>query len=386
MVAKRLRGGVTGYYWAPPTWALKKGCQMNREALGSDYAEAKRRCDELLNPQLHAWMRRGEVGEVSPRLEPGTFDWMVATFKRSPKYIDLPAKTRKSYDDALALIGDHVVKDGRRVGSFSLKAITGAVVDKLHAKLLTRQDGTERRRTVNLAMAVARRAWKIARRASDRVPLENPFERMGLTYRPRQTRPVTRDEMMNLVAAADAVGAPSIGTACMISFYWLLREGNCLSLTWGAYRPPDVPGIARLVHHKTGEPVDVPLIDDDGTLLFPELCERLDATPRRGSLIIMRDQPDRRKVHLPWKEDNFRRRFAEIREAAGFDSTLTFMGLRHGGLTESGDAGLSDAQMMALSGHRTRAVLTRYSQATAKQRKVGARLRRDGTKRDEMSE
>jgi hypothetical protein len=111
MVAKRLRGGITGYYWAPPTWALKKGCQMNREALGSDYAEAKRRCDELLNPQLHAWMRRGEVGEVSPRLEPGTFDWMVATFKRSPKYIDLPAKTQKSYDDALALIGDHVVKD-----------------------------------------------------------------------------------------------------------------------------------------------------------------------------------------------------------------------------------------------------------------------------------
>jgi len=24
MVAKRLRSGVTGYYWAPPTWALKK--------------------------------------------------------------------------------------------------------------------------------------------------------------------------------------------------------------------------------------------------------------------------------------------------------------------------------------------------------------------------
>lgn len=152
--------------------------------------------------------RSAAVMKVSPRLEPGTFDWMVATFKRSPKYIDLPAKTRKSYDDALALIGDHVVKDGRRVGSFSLKAISGAVVDKLHAKLLTRQDGTERRRTVNLAMAVARRAWKVARRASDRVPLENPFERMGLTYCPRQTRPVTRDEMMKLVEAADVVTLP----------------------------------------------------------------------------------------------------------------------------------------------------------------------------------
>jgi hypothetical protein len=115
-------------------------------------------------------------------------------FRGSPKYSGLPAKTRKSYDAALVLIGDHVVKDGRRVGSFGLKAITGAVVDKLYAKLLRREDGTERRRTVNLAMAVARRAWNVARRASaDRVPLENPFERMGLKYRPKQTRPVTRN-------------------------------------------------------------------------------------------------------------------------------------------------------------------------------------------------
>jgi integrase len=387
MVAKRLRGGVTGYYWAPPTWALKKGCPLPREALGIDYAAAKCRCDEVLNPQLLGWMKLRDGGERSPQLEPGTFDWMAAMFRGSPKYSGLPAKTRKSYDDALTLIGDHVVKDGRRVGSFSLKAITGAVVDKLHAKLLTRHDGTERRRTVNLAMAVARRAWKVARRASDRVPLENPFERMGLKYRPKQTRPVTRKELMRLVAAADAAGAASVGTACMISFYWLLRQGDCLRLAWGSYRPADAPEVARIVHHKTGEPVDVPLVDDDGTALFPELCDRLDATPRFGSLVIMRDLPDkRRKLHLPWQLDHFRHAFAGIRDMAGFDPSVTFMGLRHGGLTEAANVGLSDAQLRALSGHRTTAALLRYSQATSHQRKVGARSRRDGTKRDRMSE
>jgi hypothetical protein len=101
----------------------------------------------------------------------------------------------------------------------------------------------------------------------------------------------------------------------------------------------------------------------------------------------MRDQPDaRRKVHLPWKLDHFRHAFAEIRKSAGLDASVTFMGLRHGGLTEGADVGLSDAHMRALSGHRTAAALLRYSQATSQQRKVGARLRRDGTKRDEMSE
>jgi Phage integrase family len=388
MVTKRLRGGVTGYYWAPPTWAIKKGCPLDREALGTDYAEAKRRCDEMLNPQLRAWMTRGEIGEVSPRLEPGSFDWMTATFKRSPLYTNLPAKTRKSYDGALALIADHTRKDGKRFGTSAISGITGAVVDKLYVKLLTRDDGTERRRTVNLAMAVARRGWNVARRASaDRVPADNPFERMGLKYRPKQTHPVTREEMMRLVAAADAAGAPSIGTACMISYWWLLRQSDCLKLSWGSYRPADAPDIARMVHHKTGAPVDVPLLDDDGSPLFPELCDRLAATPIRGSLIVMRDQLDRsRKIYLPWKLDHFRHAFAEIREAAGLDASVTFMGLRHGGLTEGANAGLSDAQLRALSGHRTTAALVRYSQATSRQRKVGARMRRDGTKQGDLSE
>jgi len=141
----------------------------------------------------------------------------------------------------------------------------------------------------------------------------------------------------------------------MIAFYWLRREEDIIGrLSWSHYRPTEAPTIARIYHHKTRELVDLPHYDDDGTVLWPELMNRLDAAVRRGTLIVIRDKPDRRrKVHLPWREDYFRHRVAAIRAAAGIDPAAKFMGLRHGGNTEGADADLTDPQLRALSGHRT---------------------------------
>jgi integrase len=163
-----------------------------------------------------------------------------------------------------------------------------------------------------------------------------------------------------------------------VDFCWGPREQDILNrFSWSHYRPSDAPNIARIFHHKTGALIDMPLYDDeDGTALWPELMERLDAAPRLGTLIVMRDHPDRRqKIHLPWKEDYFRHRFAKIRRAAGIDSDVKFMGLRHGGNTESGNAGLTDVQIRALSGHKTSAMTALYTKATMQQRRAGARKR-----------
>jgi hypothetical protein len=142
------------------------------------------------------------------------------------------------------------------------------------------------------------------------------------------------------------------------------------------YRPADNPNVARIYHHKTRELVEMPLYDEDDTILWPEMMERLDGAARRGSLIVMRDKIDRkRKIHLPWKEDYFRHRVAEIRTAAGIDQAAKFMGLRHGGNTEGADADLTDAQLRALSGHKTASMTALYAKQTMKQRREGARKR-----------
>src|SRR5690242_3553679 len=121
MVAKRLKKGSIAYYWDIPTWAKRKGCTLPGHALGSDYGQAKQRCDEILNPQFDAWSAVGSSEAIKadkPLI--GTFDWLVSIYKSLPKYTRRPAKTRKSYDSALRLVSQHKLKDGRRFGGLSI--------------------------------------------------------------------------------------------------------------------------------------------------------------------------------------------------------------------------------------------------------------------------
>ena len=409
MVAKRLKSGATAYYWDPPTWSKKKGCTLGSEALGTEYAQAKQRCDEKLNPQFDAWLAGTSPKAIATdRPAVGTFDWMVSIYKTLPKYTRRPAKTRKSYDRALRLVSRHKLKDGRLFGNLPIASIKPATADVLFDKLRTVQEpvldsegkpimgsnGTpvmharERTRTAVLAMVCCRTAWNWARRDKPEViPTSNPFAGVDMgEYKAKPTRPVTHAELLRFVKAADEDGDSSIGTAAMIAFYWLQRETDIIGrLSWSQhYRPAENPNIARIYHHKTTELVEMPLHDEDGTVLWPELMVRLDTATRRGTLIVMRDQPDRRrKTYLPWKEDYFRHRVAEIRAAAGIDPEVKFMGLRHGGNTEGADADLTDQQLRALSGHRTATMTILYARQTMKQRREGARKRLVATSKTE---
>jgi len=208
--------------------------QNAQRSLGTDYAEAKRRCDEVLNPHFDAWRLRDETPPADERTVAGTFDWMTAVAKSSPKWPKRPA-TVKSYDAALRLVSAYVLKDGRKFGALSLKNITPDAADRLYEKLKLKSDGTERTRTAILCQ----RAWGLARRAKPHhVPLSNPFEKMSLSYTAQRTRPVSYNELMRFVEAADAMGEGSIGTAAMIAFFWLQRQHDILArLTWSHYRP-----------------------------------------------------------------------------------------------------------------------------------------------------
>ena len=109
---------------------------------------------------------------------------------------------------------------------------------------------------------------------------------------------------------------------------------------------------------------------------------------------MMRDAPDpRKKIHLPWTtggRNAMRYVQTEVRRicrAAGIPDAITFTSFRHGGHTDGGDAGLTDAQMRALGGHKTTAALLRYAKETDTQRQIGARKRLEArTKKGNLSE
>jgi len=166
-----------------------------------------------------AWLSKGQ--EESPsNLRVGSFDWLVSVYKASPKYTKLPSETRSSYDRVLRLVSQYQLADRRALGFMPIVAFTPGVADALFEKLKINPRGGQRVRTAVLAMQVCRRAWTVARRAEPRrVPLDNPFGKMGLFHKATPTRLFQHDDLVRFVSAADAAGHRSVGTAAMIAFF-----------------------------------------------------------------------------------------------------------------------------------------------------------------------
>jgi integrase len=65
-----------------------------------------------------------------------------------------------------------------------------------------------------------------------------------------------------------------------------------------------------------------------------------------------------------------------IRRGEGLPEHFTLEACRHGGMTELGNAGLTEQDVMALSGHATPAAARIYVKRTAEQRLAAATQRR----------
>jgi hypothetical protein len=385
------------YFFNPPMWARNANCPVEAEALGNDYKTAVQRAETLLLPAFDCW-RSGDNTDatVASVAKPGTLDWVFAEYRADRRYTALDVRTKRNHEVGFRLVGQYTMKDGRRLGGVSLAAITTAVTDALYAKLLVADGDGERRTTVNHAMKSCRRAWNVAsRRNPGNVPLINPFARMGLESSNRETPTATFAELQAFRTKAIELGHPSLATAALLAWEWLQR-GKDIFATFDVshYRPKERSNAVRVLHVKTSEGNWIPLFDDNGVPLYPELMLELDAIKREriGGLMLRRDWGER----TPWPTwptpdevdlTHMSRKTKEIIRAAGLRDELTFTSFRHGGFTEAADADLSDAEIRAQGRHKSTKVLPRYAKRTMKQVEAGARKRRTmRTKADNLSE
>ena len=130
-------------------------------------------------------------------------------------------------------------------------------------------------------MKTCRRAWNIVKRRHGAKVPENPFAQMGLESSDRETPTATYAELQAFRAKAVELGFPSLATAALIEWEWLQREKH----VFGAfdvkhYRPKVRPNAVRVLHPKHGTEAWMPLFDDDGVPLLPELMAELDALKR----------------------------------------------------------------------------------------------------------
>lgn len=401
---KPLRGGW-GYYFNVPTWARKAGCPIENEALGRDYDIAIRRVEDVLLPAFRSWRSAGATDDkIAVPAKTGTLDWVFAEYRGDRKYTRLSAKHRRNHEVGFKHVGDYQLKDGRRLGAVPLAGINTAVIDKVYEKLLivlVKDDAgnlieRERRTSINHAMKSCRRAWNVtARRHPGKLPVVNPFASMSLISSDRETPTATYDDLVAFRTKAVELGLHSLATAALVAWDWLQRETDIFAtFSIEHYRPKDRPNMVRIIDAKTGSESWVPLFDEDGTALYPELMTELDAIKRDriGGLMLRRDWgtmgpwPTWSKPDMP-DFTHMSRKTKQIIRAAGLRDELSFTSFRHGGLTETGDAELTDREILAQSRHTTAKVLPKYVKRTIRQIANGTKKRRASrTKSGQMSE
>jgi hypothetical protein len=175
----------------------------------------------------------------------------------------------------------------------------------------------------------------------------------------------------------------------LIGWEWLQRETDIFAtFDVSHYRPKERPNMVRVIDEKTRAESWIPLFDDAGVPLYPELMAELDAIKRQriGGLMLCRDWGER-----PWptwpKPDqpdftHMSRKVKEVIRAAGLRDELSFASFRHGGFTETGDAELTDREIMAQGRHTTPKVLPKYVKRTTRQIISGTKKRRASRAKD----
>ena len=160
-------------------------------------------------------------------------------------------------------------------------------------------------------------------------------------------------------------------------------------ITWTDYRPLDRPNKgARLppqdAHRESGRrsTSDVANV----RRLYPELERALAALPRFGVPIMM-FEPKRgprsngRPTGRLYSEPYAQHLVQKLRKAAGLPERFTLEACRHGGMTELGDAELTEQEIMTLSTHATPAAARIYVKRTELQEQAAAAKRRDFVER-----
>lgn len=149
----------------------------------------------------------------------------------------------------------------------------------------------------------------------------------------------------NEIAAFTSERAGAFVVPVLLGLYTGQRRGDVLSMSWNAYDGQCI----TTVQGKTGAEVIVPV--------HPVLKAALDAAKASRSSVKICVRPDGK----PWGESHFGHAFADMRSALGLPDDVHYHGLRHSAASRMAEAGASDSQIQAVTGHKTRQMVELYT-------------------------
>lgn len=299
---KRLADGTKRTYY----YAWKRGPRLDGEPDSQEF---------LLSYQ-RAWNSRDTKAE-------GTMFQLLSEYRNSPEFTSLRDRTRRDYARYLRMIENEFA-------TLPITAIDEKGARKLFKDWRAEMAGSPRK--ADLAWSVLARVLSVAQ-DNERI-MRNPCERGGRLYRSERADRTWNEGQIGTAYA----GFPApLRWALMLALWTGQRQGDLLRLSWSGYDGTHI----ELVQSKTGAPVRIRC----GQPLQAEIA----TIPRRSTMLLTNSRG------RPWTSDGFRASWAKACRRCGIDG-VTFHDLRGSAITRLAEAGCSNLEIAAISGHSDKSV------------------------------
>lgn len=331
-IKKRLANGTTRLYF----YAWRGGPALKGEPGSPDF----------LRSYQEAYARRAGASL-------DTLKGLVIDFQSSSEFRNLRPKTQRDYSRYLVAI-EH------QFGTLPIEALSDR---RVRGEFKRWRDGlAQTPRAADYAWTVLARllSWSKDR---GRIAV-NPCERGGRTYKADRSANVWGEDD---IARFVAVASPALRLALILALWTGQRQGDLLRLPWSAYDGTTL----RLKQSKTGRRIAVKA----GELLRMALAQ----APRTATTILTNNDGH------SWTEDGFRTSWGKACARAGLGD-LHFHDLRGSAVSRLAEAGCTEAEIAAITGHALRevgAMLDRYLHRSEKLAEAAILKLERGTNRDE---
>jgi len=278
--------------------------------------------------RIHAQHEDASI-KADPRQMTGTFGWLVDQYLRSPRYREKAPATQKFYRRYMDELRSRY--DER----------PAATLDRPFIITLRDHWQTSPRRAnayIQVLSILCEAAIDLGLRT------DNPAKGVSRLKGRGGWRAWDADELWWM----DGLASGAVRLAWLLALYTGQRESDVLAMTWNAIRDD----VIEVTQEKTGTRVWIPL----HPILRNELVGARAA--RVGPCIVSTQAGGAYSV------DGFRSIWHRARDAAGL-AGCTFHGLRKNAAGALAEAGATDAEIMAITGHKTRGMIslyTRYAQ------------------------
>lgn len=354
-IERRLDGRV--YYYHRPTKTRlpgapgEAGFEATLTRLNAGWAP-----EAALKPCIESSLGLLLTAPCKP-VDVATLGDLIRAYRASPAWNEKAPSTRRQYQKAIDYLA--------QIDATPLAQIDSPWAIRLRDIVLSQR----KRRFANLILQIVSLLWNWGR-PYGYTQTDSPTATVPKVRRPRglpqANRPWSVDEFHAFLDAAP----PALRVAAALGGYAGLREADILRATWAWYDGQKLQDRAQ----KTGEIIDI--------RAHLELRSILDAERRSRNVPLGHASPlvQSSKTGERFTESGFRASFFKLLrklEAAGtVKPGLTVHGLRHTAATMLADAGCSTREIMAITGHKTEAMVKLYTEGADRRRSADAAIDR----------